>query len=614
VRAFGEMVSLLAAQGCGEAALQVEQLWTALAKRIPFSLHCAYQMDSFSSDRAGDLFSRVCAEHSGVTPAESYSELATRAERMRSIAGLQHKAKVLPLETAQRRQAEKSLHLREKELADFVENAVEGLHQLGPDGAILWANPAQLKLLGYSAEEYIGHKLAEFHVDPNSFDEFWQKIMRREPVYDYPSRLRCNDGSIKHVVTHSSGYWEDGKFLYTRCFIRDVTDRVQLEEELEKTVEQLAEADRRKDEFLAMLGHELRNPLAAVSNAIATARFDPSRSGRALEIAQRQTDQLARLVGDLLDMARITQSRIALRKKPVCLREVADRAIERMRPAIESHGHTLIISIQPEAESLEVNGDETRLQQVIDNLLHNAVKFTEPGGRIEVTMRAQGTELTLTVRDTGIGIAPAMLPRVFDLFTQGERSLDRGEGGLGIGLTLVKRLVEMHGGCVAARSDGPGTGSEFEIRLPVMPAAPHGAQSAETAFEVSGHARVLVVEDNADAAESLKMVLEMLGHEVQAVSDGAAAVDAVRDGRFDVALVDIGLPDMDGYAVARHIRRLPNANAVVLAALTGYGQKEDRQRALAAGFDHHLVKPLGFKSLEAFLGRVLDPRLGHPAS
>jgi PAS domain S-box-containing protein len=590
-------------------------LWNRLAKKLPFSLHCAYLLESFSSDRGGELFSRVCAEHSGVTPAESYSELASRAERMRSIADLQRKAKTLRLETAERRQAEKSLHLREKELADFVENAVEGLHQLGFDGTILWANPAQLRLLGFSAEEYVGHKLSEFQADPNSFDEFWRKIMRREPVYDYPSRLRCKDGSLKHVVTHSSGYWEDGKFLYTRCFIRDVTERVQLQEELEKTVERLAEADRRKDEFLAMLGHELRNPLAAVTNAIATARFDPSRAERALEIAQRQTDQLARLVGDLLDVARITQSRIALRKKPVCLREVVDRAIERMRPALESHGHALTVSIQPRAERLEVDGDETRLQQVIDNLLHNAVKFTGPGGRIEVALRAEGAQLALTVRDTGIGIAPAILPRVFDLFTQGERSLDRGEGGLGIGLTLVKRLVEMHGGCVGARSDGPGTGSEFEIRLPVMSAEYRGARpAAEAARQAAARARVLMVEDNPDAAESLKMVLEMLGHEVTAVSDGASAADAVANGRFEIALVDIGLPDMDGYEVARRIRTTPNGNAIVLAALTGYGQREDRERALAAGFDHHLVKPLRIDSLEAFFGRVLAPELGRSAS
>jgi PAS domain S-box-containing protein len=603
IRAFGEMVALLWADGKPEAALKLEEIWNAFIQAHALSLCCAYPLCSFESDADASLFLKVCAHHTPVLPAESYTALRSPAERLRAISLLQHKAKALETEKAGRREAEKSLHLRQKELSDFFENAVEGLHQLGLDGEILWANPAQLKLLGYAADEYIGHQLAEFYVDRQRFDEFWQRLMRREIIYDFPAALRCKDGSIRHVLIHSSGLWENGKFLYTRCFIRDVTERVELEQELKVRLAELAQADQRKNEFLAMLGHELRNPLSAVLDAIATAQLDAGRRERALTIARRQTDQIAGLVDDLLDVGRITQGRIVLKMEWVHVGNIIRYAVEEAHCLVEPRHQQLSAIVSSEAERVEIKADPARLRQVIANLIHNAAKFTPPGGRIDVVVERNDKEVIVSVRDPGIGISSELLPQIFDLFTQAERSLDRSHGGLGIGLTIVKLLVEMHGGRVKASSEGPGKGSEFEVHLPIPTVARPPVTMIENMIHSYPQLKLLVIEDNADAAEALAMLLELYGHQVTVASDGLKAVEAVRDNTFDIALVDIGLPGIDGYEVAHRIRMLPNAKALTLVALTGYGQETDRRRALAAGFDEHLSKPVKIERLQALLNR-----------
>ncbi|TMA82882.1 MAG: PAS domain S-box protein, partial [Deltaproteobacteria bacterium] len=308
-------------------------------------------------------------------------------------------------------------------------------------------------------------------------------------------------------------------------------------------------ANRAKDEFLAMLGHELRNPLAAVQNAVAAARLDESGRHRALEIASRQTEQLARLIDDLLDVARIRQGRITLRKERVHLAETIERAVEATRPFVEQRRHTLSIALPPNDVRLEA--DPVRLEQIVVNLLSNAVKYTEPGGRISVSVERQGDEGVIRVCDSGIGIAPDMLPHVFELFTQSPRALDRAEGGLGIGLTIVRRLVELHGGRIEARSEGIRKGAEFVVWLPARPAMPEeAAEAPRVDVGRQSHARVLVVEDNVDAAEGLTMLLELLGHHVRVVHDGGAALEAAQANTPDVMLIDIGLPGMDGYEVA----------------------------------------------------------------
>jgi two-component system CheB/CheR fusion protein len=366
-------------------------------------------------------------------------------------------------------------------------------------------------------------------------------------------------------------------------------------------------ANRAKDEFLALLSHELRNPLSAVRNAITSARLDPSARGRALEIAGRQSEHLTRLVDDLLDVARITQGKIRLRRERVSLRDAAARAIESARSFVDGRGH--ILSMISSDEGV-VDADPARLEQIIENLVTNAAKYTPPGGRIDIEIEQFGDKAILRVRDNGIGISAEMLPRVFDLFSQGDARLDHGYGGLGIGLTVVRRLVELHGGQIEARSEGPGRGSEFIVRLPAVPVSEGDEPAGRPSSEIVPSARVLVVEDNPDAAESLQMLLELFGHRVRVVHDGPAAIDAVRAEAPDLALVDIGLPGMNGYEVARHLREQPGLERTTLVALSGYGRDEDKQRAIAAGFHLHLTKPIDADRLQALLADLQPRRAG----
>jgi len=359
-------------------------------------------------------------------------------------------------------------------------------------------------------------------------------------------------------------------------------------------------ANHAKDEFLAMLGHELRNPLAAVRNAVTTASLDAHRRDAALAIAHRQTEQLAWLVDDLLDVARITQGRIALRREATTLQAIVARAVETTRDFIEARGHDLVLDLPP--RPVAVDGDPGRLEQVVVNLLSNSAKYTDPGGQITVTVAHDGADAVVRVRDTGIGIAAEMLPHVFDLFAQSRRGLDRTQGGLGIGLTVVRRLVELHGGRIVVASPGLGHGAEFLVRLPALDAPPERTPAAPRRAPAEGvPARVLMVEDNPDAAESLQLLLETLGHRVRVAHHGLAALEAARTSQPDVMLVDIGLPGMDGYEVARRIRQDPAFGTPVLVALTGYGREEDKRAAMAAGFDHHLVKPIDTKRLQQLL-------------
>jgi two-component system CheB/CheR fusion protein len=367
----------------------------------------------------------------------------------------------------------------------------------------------------------------------------------------------------------------------------------------------LSEADRRKDEFLAMLAHELRNPLAPIRNAVAaTQRLDAGdpRLPQMHAVIARQTEQLTRIVDDLLDVARITQGRIVLRREIIDVATILAQAIETSRPMIDARQHALDVVLPGDA--LFVDGDPARLAQVVSNLLNNAARYTEPGGHIELVAERHGAEAVVRVRDDGIGIAPDVLPRVFDLFMQVEAAGTH--GGVGIGLTVVRRLVDMHGGQVEASSPPDGRGSEFVIRLPALaPVRTAPVVSPKSSGAARARRRIVVVDDNVDAAESLALLLQHDGHEVQVAHDGHAALDAARGFRPDLVLLDIGLPGMDGYDVARRLRIDPEVPALTLVALTGFGQDEDRRRTSAAGFDHHLTKPVEYDALAELIGTAL---------
>jgi PAS domain S-box-containing protein len=358
--------------------------------------------------------------------------------------------------------------------------------------------------------------------------------------------------------------------------------------------QELVDADKRKNEFLAMLGHELRNPLSPILSALQILRqpdTDSSVAEWSRKVIERQVQHMARLVDDLLDVSRITRGKIELRMEPVDLLAVVARAVEASRPLIEKNGHELTPSLPP--EPVPLRGDPTRLEQVICNLLNNAAKYTPPGGRIWLTVEREGNEAVLRVRDNGMGIRPEMLTRVFDLFVQTERGLDRAMGGLGIGLTLVRSLVELHGGKVQAFSAGLGEGTEMVVRLPVLPALPkEQPAAAQPSARSTDVLSVLVVDDNLDSARTLAMLLRLWGHEVYLASDGPSALKLADAYQPDVVLLDIGLPEMDGYEVAQELRKRPGMAKALLIALTGYGQEEDKRRSQQAGFNKHLVKPI----------------------
>ena len=372
----------------------------------------------------------------------------------------------------------------------------------------------------------------------------------------------------------------------------------------------LQEADRNKDEFLAMLAHELRNPLAPIRNALQLMRMNPSapRLQWAQEVIHRQLVSLTRLVDDLLDVSRITRGKITLTRQPLDVATLINRAIETIEPLVLEREHQLTLMIPP--EPMRVDGDPTRLTQALANVLGNAAKYTERGGRIELVCTRHGTEVELRVRDNGIGIPAELLPRIFDLFTQLDRRSDHALSGLGIGLALVRRLLEMHGGTISARSEGAGTGSEFVIRLPLLaetamrPEAENDAQQPEVPAIPR---RILLADDNADALESLATVLRLRGHEVFSASDGAIALEAASRHVPEVALLDIGMPLLDGYEVARRIRAQEWGKAMTLVALTGWGQDADRRRSREAGFDTHLVKPLDLDQLSHLLAQLPEP-------
>lgn len=364
---------------------------------------------------------------------------------------------------------------------------------------------------------------------------------------------------------------------------------------LEATTVALQEGDRRKDEFLAMLAHELRNPLAPIRTAVQLLRLKelpPEQRERARDILDRQVEHLVALIDDLLDVSRITRGMITLQREPVLVGAIVARAVETARPAIDAQRHELTLELPDEL--ITVDGDQTRLVQVLANILHNASKFMDPGGRIHLKVIREGSQVAISVSDTGIGISQELIPRAFELFTQVHAKSDRSQGGLGIGLALVRRLTEMHGGTVTARSDGPGTGTEFTVRIPALATeqvATSQAVGSET-ITVTEPRRILVADDNLDAAESLTLQLQLAGHDVRTVHDGLEALAVAKTFKPHIVLLDLGMPKMDGYETARNMRLRSWGKGATLIALTGWGQQPDRQRTSEAGFDVHLVKPV----------------------
>jgi PAS domain S-box-containing protein len=607
VRAYGEMVALLCAEGHYDAAIALEGLWNDLAQTCTFSLFCAYGWNLFPTVELAHSFKQICGQHHHACSDLHPLKVPTGGD-VPAMFELERKALALDAEVQRRKEAEQLAALREVDLAEFLDNAAEGIHRVGPDGTILWANKAELNMLGYHWEEYVGRNIAQFHVDQDVIASVLTRLQQGATIYDQPARLRCKDGAIKHVLMHSNGHFVDGQLRYTRCFTRDASERHALEQanaEREALLAQLTVANRNKDQFLAMLGHELRNPLSPILTAVELmeARNDASTAAERMVI-RRQVTHLMRLVDDLLDVARVMQNKIELQLQRIELAPVVTHAVELARADIERHGHTFLLEQEP---GLVANADRVRLAQAIANLLTNAARYTPDGGMIRLATAREGATIRISVQDNGRGMSAGDLQHIFELFYQGQRSIDRPEGGLGIGLSLVRRLTELHGGQVEAYSGGPGEGSEFVLRLPAaagqdaaVPEAPH-ATSAKPA-----PLKILLVDDNADVVETLGELLAMRGHVVEACTTPAHALSVVGDFLPDVAILDIGLPGMSGYALAGQIRQSMGRHPCRMIAQSGYGQQADLMRSAAAGFERHMVKPICPQQLLALIERGAD--------
>ncbi|MHB1560246.1 MAG: hybrid sensor histidine kinase/response regulator [Isosphaeraceae bacterium] len=479
---------------------------------------------------------------------------------------------------------------------------------LDAEGRVLSWNDGATLLFGYNAAEVIGQRLSRFSTPEDDqsgqSEEELRQTATKGQVSSEAWQVRRDGTRFWACAVTTALRDERGELKGFAKVIRDATDRKQLEMELRRQAQELADANRRKDEFLAMLSHELRNPLAPVLNSVHVLRqapHDPSLVQYAGNMVERQVRHMARLIDDLLDVTRLTHGKVRLRPERVDLAVLVERSAESVRPLMKDRGHQFHLTIHQ--RPIWLDADPIRVDQVLVNLLNNAAEFTDPGGRVELEVASEGSLAVIRVRDDGTGIAPGLLPHIFELFTQADTSLDRGGAGLGIGLTLVQRLVTLHGGTIQVRSEGLGLGSEFTVRLPTVSETARAAGQTGRAARSPARLHVLVVDDNVDMAMSLSVIFRIHGHAVEVAHDGAAALEAIEARPFEVVLLDIGLPTIDGYEVARRIRQRGDAVRPMLVGISGYGFETDREKAREAGFDVYLVKPVAPNVLEDLLER-----------
>ena len=490
----------------------------------------------------------------------------------------------------------------------LIESNIDALITTDPRGIISDVNKQMEELTGCTRDELIGAPFKDYFTNPDLAEAGIKLVLAEGKVTDYELTARARDGQQTIVSYNATTFYDrDRKLQGVFAAARDVTERSRLEKQMQLQAAELSDLHRRKDEFLAMLSHELRSPLAPISNAVQMLGMQSSNENEfqkeARGIIERQTNQLQHLVDDLLEVSRITTGMVQLRRVSVAVGEIIRSAVETVRPLITQRGHEIKVTVP--TESIWLYADAARLEQVLVNLLTNAAKYTDANGTIWLSAEQTEAECILRVKDTGVGITPELLPCIFDLFTQAERSLDRSQGGLGIGLALVQRLTELHGGRVEVFSTLR-QGSEFVVRLPVESSnivEPAQATDTET-NKAHKQLRILVVDDNVDTVLSFSMLLRASGHEVRTAHDGPKAIQIAAECVPDVILLDIGLPGLNGYEVAKQIRKQPALKNVVLVALTGYGQESDRQASMDAGFNHHLIKPARLELVRKILANV----------
>jgi PAS domain S-box-containing protein len=533
-----------------------------------------------------------------IWPDGSVHWLETRAHVLRDAHDRPVRIVGVNMDITERKKQEEALLASEQRWRSLTE-ALPNLVWTGlPDGECDWVSSQWGKYTGLPENDLLGLRWLETVIHPDDRArtlECWMAACVDQGNYDLEYRIRRYDGEYRWFKTRGVPIREEGKIVYWFGTCTDIEDVKRMEAALRQ-------ADRRKNDFLATLAHELRNPLAPLRTGLQVLRLTEDQGSReqVRDMMERQLGQLVRLVDDLLDISRISRDRLELRKARIPLAAVIDNAVETARPLLDSKGQSLTVSLP--SEPVYLDADLTRLAQVFWNLLNNSAKYTDPGGRVELSARVEGREVLVTVRDNGMGIPAEALPGLFTIFAQVNRSLERAEGGLGIGLALVKGLVQMHAGTVKARSDGLGRGSEFLVRLPLAggPAGETKPPTVPTSAD-AGRRRILVVDDNRDAAATLAMMLSLLGHDTRIAHDGLEALELAEAFRPDVVLLDIGLPKLNGYDACRRIRQQSWGKDTFIVAVTGWGQDEDRRRSQEAGFNGHLVKPIELAALEKLL-------------
>jgi signal transduction histidine kinase/CheY-like chemotaxis protein len=644
------MVDVLWTRGEKDQALALEDLWNELLARLPVRLLCGYTIEGFESDGDVDGLRRVCARHRGVAPVEA-RDAESWADPQRLLAELQLRRRHAEREVERRRELEhaargardllRAAHerltrlqtvtaaLSEAVTLDDIGRVVvsETARVVGAERAILAApeGTRTLRVLARGGSPDATTPEGRFTLDdPLPLAESYRT---QEAVWigsraalgqRYPGlpaavcALGCIPINVGGRPLGVVGFEFAGERRFSggeRALMQDLArqigvalDRARLYEAARRSETKLQEAGRRKDEFLALLGHELRNPLAPIMTAVQLMKLRGEAAlDRERAVIERQVLHLSRLVDDLLDVSRITQGKLELKKAPVEISAVLAQAVELASPLIEQRAHRLVV--EKPAQHVWVEADATRLAQALANLLSNAAKYTEPGGHIAVKVSDGPGEVRLGVKDSGAGIRSELLATIFEPFVQVERTLERAQGGLGLGLAIVKSLVELHGGRVHAFSEGVGQGSEFSITIPSMPSTgPVSSRSSLAAprrrvVDAAAMRRVLVVDDNPDAADGMGEMLGMLGHEAHVAYDGVAALEKAGGLGFDVAVLDVNLPVMDGYELARRMREQPGNGRMRFIAVTGFGTEEDHERSRAAGFSAHLVKPIDYERL-----------------
>jgi len=651
LRIYGDLVDTLWRRGLPAAALELEDLWNRLLARLPARLLCGYSVDSFDFDDDGFGFRGVCSRHDRVQPMEGFDELqpedparlvaelqvrdshARESARRRDEAELAERRARTQLEAANERLAQLQMvtaALSEAVTPDDVGQVVmtEVAPVVGAQRAALYLPHGEraLRLVAQKGlEPERQTRLAVIAVDAALPLALCWRTGRAQwfesvaSVLDhFPHHMAIGpakaigclalDFGGRRLGVLGLGFVEERRFSpMDRALLHDLArqvacalDRARLYEAARSSELRLLDASRRKDDFLALLGHELRNPLAPILTALEVLKLrldDAGGSWSELGVIERQVTHLSRLVDDLLDVSRIAVGKLELKKSPVDLDSVLALAVELTTPLVEQRRHRLTVERCP--EPLRIDADAVRLAQAVGNLLGNAAKYTDPGGRIALRSRREGRDAVVEVRDSGAGISPDMLASIFDPFVQVDRTVESAHGGLGLGLALVKSVVELHGGSVRAESDGPGSGSEFRIRLPALQAFDGEAVAARSTTTSPAGAdlptaarRILIVDDNRDAADSLAAMLRLRGHATHVAYDGRGALETAHTRAIDVVLLDIDLPDMDGYEIARRLRLEQSGNASRFIAITGFGTDDDRERSRAAGFVEHLVKPI----------------------